>query len=173
MYCCNDTSIQNYKMISYKKIKEIQLDSSAPVSSYRSSAHGVYLNLLNEFDSKELFLLESLGPGSIDSKASLIGINPVLKIEVFDLIVTIYSNEKILKIIQLHFKRELLIESSANSLQYLLTNRKSIWSFLRLLDTKFEMIEGGVLAFSTFHTALSILSRIFLAMFRGIRQISV
>jgi len=150
MYCCNVTSIHQNIMITFKKNRDIQLAGLDLVTGYRSAAFGIYLNLLNEFDSKELFLLESLGPRSIDSKTSLIGINPVLNIEVFDLTVTISSNEEILKIIQFLYEGELLIESNESSLKYLLTNRKSIWNFLRLLDAKFKMIEGGVLAFTAF-----------------------
>lgn len=150
MYRCNDTSIQKYEMINFKKIKDIKLNGADTQAGNRSSAFAIYRNLLNEFDSKDLFLLESLGPGSIDSKTSLIGINPVLNIEIFDRIVTISGNEQLLKKIQLLYELESILESSTCMLRYRLTNRKAVWGFLRVLDAQFKMVDGGVLAFAAF-----------------------
>ena len=76
-------------MIEFKKVKTIQINGVDPSVGFRSTAFGVYLNLLEQFSSRELFLLESMGPSSIDTRVSLIGINPVLNIEVFDHIITI------------------------------------------------------------------------------------
>ena len=149
MYCCNDTSVHKYTMINYKNIKDIQIIGAEIGSGYRSSAFAIYSNLLHQFSSRELLLLESLGPGSIDSKTSLIGINPVLNLEVFDLIVKISGNEELLKRIQSIYKEEQLIEHSECMLRYIIKNRHSVWDFLRLLDGEFKAIEGGALAFTT------------------------
>jgi anthranilate synthase component 1 len=137
-------------MIKSKKVNDIQLDMKKMPTGYRSSAFGVYLNLLEKFDSKELVLLESLGPGSIDTKVSLIGINPVLHVEVFDQIVTISGNKELLKEIQLLYSEERLIEVGGQALKYQLASRNVVWGFLRALDDQFKTVEGGVLAFATF-----------------------
>ncbi|MEY3225343.1 MAG: hypothetical protein RL565_1533 [Pseudomonadota bacterium] len=150
MYCCTDTSIQNYIMIKSKKVNEIQIDGADPHLESRSTAFNIYLNLLERFDSRELFLLESLGPASIDTRTSLIGINQVLNIEVFDCIVTISGNEELLREIQSLYEGELLIESRLGMLRYQLISRNAIWNFLRLLDSRFRMVEGGVLASAVF-----------------------
>lgn len=97
-------------MIKSKKVNEIQIDGADPHLESRSTAFNIYLNLLERFDSRELFLLESLGPASIDTRTSLIGINQVLNIEVFDCIVTISGNEELLREIQSLYEGELLIE---------------------------------------------------------------
>lgn len=135
-------------MINYKNITDIQIIGEKMGSGYRSSAFAIYLNLSNQFSSRELLLLESLGPGSIDSKTSLIGVNPVLTLEVFDLMVIISGNEILLKTIRLIYKEESLIEDGACTLKYILKNRNSVWDFLRLLDGEFKTVEGGVLAFT-------------------------
>ena len=137
-------------MIEFKKVKNIQIDGADPDVGFRSTAFGVYLNLLEQFTSRELFLLESMGPSSIDTRASLIGINPVLNIEVFDHIITIAGNQQLLKKIELIYSEELLVDSSAYTLRYQLTSRNAIWDFLRLLDAQFKTVEEGVLAFSAF-----------------------
>jgi anthranilate synthase component 1 len=136
-------------MINFKNSQDIQISGTEAGLDYRSSAFSIYLNLLNLFNSRELLLLESLGPGSIDSKTSLIGINPVFNLEVFDLIVTITSNEELLKRIELIYQGELLIEHGVRTLRYKLKNRNSVWDFLRLLDSEFKTVDGGVLAFTT------------------------
>ena len=92
-------------MIKSKKINNINIYSDRQSSddcsndysdNYRTAAFYVYLNLLNSFESKELFLLESLGPKSVDSKKSMIGILPILKIEVTDCVITITGNTALL-----------------------------------------------------------------------------
>ena len=137
-------------MIEFKKMNTIQIDGVDPGMGFRSTAFGVYLNLLEQFGSRELFLLESMGPSSIDTRVSLIGINPVLNIEVFDRIISISGNQQLLKKIELIYSRELLVDSNTHILRYQLTSRNAVWDFLRLLDTQFEMVEDGVLAFSAF-----------------------
>jgi anthranilate synthase component 1 len=84
-------------MIEFKKVNAIQIEGVDLGMGLRSTAFGVYLNLLEQFGSRELFLLESMGPSSIDTRASLIGINPVLNIEVFDRIISISGNQQLLK----------------------------------------------------------------------------
>lgn len=137
-------------MINSKNINEIRLNGVKASTGFRSSAYGVYLNLLKRFDCKELLLLESLGPGSIDTKVSLIGINPVLKISVIDRIVSITGCHELLKKIQLLYEGEELVEFSGEVLRYQLTNRKAVWGFLRILDSQFKTVEGGILAFVAF-----------------------
>ena len=114
-------------MINFKKISNIRIDSNDKQLSYRSSAFGIYRNLLNKFDSKDLLLLESLGPGSSDSRTSLIGINPVLKIEVSDLIISIYGCEQLLQKVQALYSNEAMLDSSASLVRYQLKDRKAIW----------------------------------------------
>ena len=137
-------------MINFKKISNIRIDSNDKQLSYRSSAFGIYRNLLNKFDSKDLLLLESLGPGSSDSRTSLIGINPVLKIEVSDLIISIYGCEQLLQKVQALYSNEAMLDSSASLVRYQLKDRKAIWEFLRALDSQFESVKGGILAFVAF-----------------------
>ena len=137
-------------MIEFKKVNAIQIDGADPGMGLRSTAFGVYLNLLKQFCSRELFLLESMGPSSIDTRVSLIGINPVLNIEVFDCIISISGNQQLLKKIQLIYSGELLVDANTHRLKYQLTSRNAVWDFLRLLDTQFQMVEDGVLAFSAF-----------------------
>jgi anthranilate synthase component 1 len=137
-------------MIKSKKVSAIKLDGVNPHKGYRSAAFGVYLNLLDKFDSKELFLLESLGPGSIDTKVSLIGVNPVLNVKVFDRIVAISGNQELLKEIKLLYEGEILVESSGQMLRYQLGSRNAVWEFLRSLDDKFKAVEGGIFAFVAF-----------------------
>lgn len=137
-------------MIKSKNINDIKLSGVKPSTGFRSSAYGVYLNLLERFDSKELLLLESLGPGSIDTRVSMIGINPVLKIDVIDRIVTIKGCYELLIKIQLIYEGEELVEFSGEILRYRLTSRKAVWGFLRTLDNQFEAVEGGILAFVAF-----------------------
>lgn len=136
-------------MIKYKNSQDVQIIGAEIGLGYRHCAFAIYLNLLKQFKSAELLLLESLGPASIDSKTSLIGINPVLNIEVFDLSVTISGNEVLLKRMQLIYKKELLVECSPCTLRYVLKNRHSVWDFFRLLDSELNTVEGGVLAFTT------------------------
>lgn len=137
-------------MIKSKKVNDIQLDAVDVHVGFRSSAFGVYLNLLEKFDSKQLLLLESLGPGSIDTKVSLIGINQVLRVEVFDRMVTISGSCELLKEIRLLYEGEELIEASERTLRYQLASRNFVWSFLRSLDDQFKVVEGGVIAFAGF-----------------------
>jgi len=137
-------------MIKTKKVSSVQINGAIPEMGLRSTAFGVYLNLREKFDSRELFLLESLGPGSIDTKVSLIGISPALKIEVFDLIVSISGNAHLLNELRLIYKGESLIESRAGVLRYQLGRRNEIWDFLRLFDNEFKVHEKGVLAFGAF-----------------------
>lgn len=137
-------------MIKFKNSQDVQISGAEIGLGYRQCAFDIYLNLLDQFNSSDLLLLESLGPGSIDSKTSLIGINPVLNIEVVDLSVEISGNEVLLKKIQLIYKNELLVERSPCTLSYLLKNRNSVWDFLRLLDIELKTVEGGVLAFTAF-----------------------
>jgi anthranilate synthase component 1 len=137
-------------MIKSKNINDIKLSGVKSNTGFRSSAYGVYLNLLERFDSKELLLLESLGPGSVDTRVSLIGINPVLKIDVNDRIVSITGSHELLKKIQLIYEGEELVEFSGEVLRYQLTSRKAAWGFLRMLDNQFKTVEGGVLAFVAF-----------------------
>ncbi len=136
-------------MINFKNSQEIQISGAKVGSGFRSSAFAIYKNLLNLFNSRELLLLESLGSGSIDSKTFLIEINPVLNLEVADLMVTISGNDELLKIIRLIYKEEVLVERGECALKYVLKNRNSVWNFLRLLDSEFNTVEGGVLAFTT------------------------
>lgn len=137
-------------MIKSKKMNDIPLDVLEVHTGFRSSAFRVYLNLLEKFDSKELLLLESLGPGSIDTKVSLIGINPVLRVEVFDRIVTLSGSHELLKEIRLLYEGETLIEASGQALKYQLSSRNVVWGFLRSLDDQFNMVEGGAIAFAGF-----------------------
>jgi len=139
------------KMINFKKINEISLEGAiTELGDYRPAAFGIYLNLLNVFNCKELLLLESLAPGSIDSRVSLVGINPVLRMEVFDLIVTISGNEQILNKIRLIYEKENFLESSAFILRYRLPDRKAVWDYLRMFDDQFKKVDGGILAFTAF-----------------------
>lgn len=137
-------------MFKLKKVTPVEIEGANPCLGLRSTAFGVYLNLLEKFNSRQLFLLESLGPGSIDTKVSLIGINPVFKIDVIDDIVRISGNQQLLEKLQLVLKGEFLLESSVEVLSYRLTSRKAIWGFLRTLDIEFKMVEKGVLAFGAF-----------------------
>ncbi|WP_114636779.1 hypothetical protein [Polynucleobacter necessarius] len=114
-----------------KKVILVEIEGANPFSGLRSTAFGVYLNLLEKFDSRQLFLFESLGPESIDTKVSLIGINPVFKIDVIDDIVRISGNQQLLEKLQLIFKGEFLLEPSAGVLSYRLTCRKAIWDFFK------------------------------------------
>ena len=138
-------------MIKFKHTKELNLSGLAlAADGFRSLAFGIYRNLLNQFDSKQLMLLESLGPSSIDSRRSLIGINPVLEIDITDQIVSIRGNREILTSVRAIYEDSCLLESGLNELQYGLSDRKSVWNFLRLLDDQFREIDGGVYAFSIF-----------------------
>ena len=138
-------------MIIYKQIKELDFSGfERGADGFRSLAFQIYRNLLNEFDSKELMLLESLGLSAIDSRRSLIGINRVLEINVTDQIIIIRGNPQILARIRRIYRDSYLLESEENALQYRLTDRRSVWDFLRLLDFQFREIDGGVYAFSIF-----------------------
>lgn len=138
-------------MITYKKSTSIQMSGvKTECMDYRSAAFGFYRNLLAEFDSKNMVLMESLGHRSHDSKVSMVGIDPVLNIKVFNCTVTIIGNNELINSIRLLYGNEHLIASSAQTLQYQLVERKSVWDFLRLLDSQFQGIKDGVLAFVTF-----------------------
>lgn len=138
-------------MITYKQTNELDVSGlGLAADGYRSLAFGVYQNLLDQFDGKQLMLLESLGPSSTDSRSSLIGINPVLEIGVTDTIVNIRGNREILTSVKAIYQDSCLLESGVNALQYLLPDRRSVWNFLRLLDNQFREIDGGVYAFSVF-----------------------
>lgn len=151
MYCCNDTSVQQKDMITSKKTQEIQPNNlMLSEIGYLPLAFSAYINLLNDFDSRDLVLMESLGPSSNETKISLIGINPVLNIKIFDTDVVITGNEFLLIKIRSIYSTQNLEYSSTSLLQYKLNERKGIWDFLRLLDHEFKQVEGGILAFTTF-----------------------
>lgn len=146
-------------MIKSKKINNINIYSDRQSSddcsndysdNYRTAAFDVYLNLLNSFESKELFLLESLGPKSVDSKKSMIGILPILKIEVTDCFITITGNTALLGWCKTLFVEQKLIETTISFLRYQLLERSEVWEYLRFLDAHFKTSDGGVLAFATF-----------------------
>lgn len=142
-------------MIKSKKINNINIHSDRHCSNdyrhdYRTVAFDVYLNLLKTFNSKEMFLLESLGPKSIDSKKSMIGILPILKIEITDCIITITGNKTLLDRYRALFVEEELIEATVSYLRYQLFERSEVWKYLRALDDHFKTSEGGILAFATF-----------------------
>jgi len=138
-------------MISYKKSTVIKLSSVPPEGmGYRSAAFCFYNNLLAEFRSENLVLMESLGPGSPDSKVSLVGIDPALKIEVYDCIVTIAGNSQLINKIRSIYDGQHLVTSNDQYLQYQLIERNEIWDFLRLLDSELKGVEDGVMAFVIF-----------------------
>ena len=137
-------------MIQSKIIKEIELGGNNANVGNRASAYGVYLNLLEKFDSTELLLLESLGPSSLDTRSSLIGINPVLHLEVIDRSITITGSEALLKKIRLLYSTADLIEYDEQVLRYQISCRNAVWEFLRTLDDEFRVVKDGIMAFTAF-----------------------
>ena len=142
---------KDIKMISHKQSTAIKIDSVLTEGmGYRSAAFSFYINLLAEFRSEDLVLMESLGPGSPDSRISLVGIDPAIKIEVYDCTVSIAGNSKLINKIQSIYDGQHLITTTDQFLQYQLIERNEIWDFLRILDSEFQGVKGGVLAFSIF-----------------------
>lgn len=138
-------------MICYKKSTVIKKKCNAlTATGYRSAAYGFYNNLLAEFLSEDMVLMESLGPGSPDSRVSLVGIDPALKIEVHGCIVRITGNSQLIHKIRCIYDGQHLVTSNDQCLQYQLVERNEIWDFLRLLDSEFQNVKGGVLSFAIF-----------------------
>ena len=133
-------------MIYSKNVRSIKFHREQ-VNDFRPQAFGIYLKLLRKYQAEELLLLESLGNNEIDSRASLIGIKPLLSIEVSDCLITIRGNPLLLQEVSLIYKGETLVDSGADFLYYRISVRNRIWDFLRKIDCRFNAIEGGVLAF--------------------------
>ena len=135
-------------MINSKKTIPIKLKiDNEELGDLRKRAFDVYQNLLTNYKSNELLLLESLGVNSIDSRVSVIGVNPALNLSVKDCEITINGNLQLLKKIAAIYKDEELIDSSDQSLVYQIPNKKLIWDFLRKIDNSFKSVDGGIMAF--------------------------
>ena len=134
-------------MIKSKKVSYLFDGGMDQSLDCRHMAYGTYLNLLTEYGGDKMLLLESLGPNTVDSRVSLIGINPVFNIAVQDCEVTISGNETLLEAMRPIFQAEKIIGSSATKLKYAIPKRVMIWNFLRKIDSELKSIEGGILAF--------------------------
>lgn len=112
-------------------IKILTTTTDVPLdgSDLRENAFLIYRKLLKNFDSDQLMLLESLGINSVDSRVSMVGINPIITVNVKNKTISIHSNHILLK--------ELNIADSIASLQtttlslsvYQLVDKKMVWQF--------------------------------------------
>ena len=137
-------------MIKSQKINKINIQAFEGCSDYRKLAFGIYKNLLDAFSSKDLLLLESLGPKSSDAKRSMIGIMPIMKIEVINHVITIIGNNDLLDVYKSLFGDTYLIYSADEILRYQLADRTQIWDHLRVFDVQFKAQNNRILAFATF-----------------------
>lgn len=75
-------------------IKILTTTTDVPLdgSDLRENAFLIYRKLLKNFDSDQLMLLESLGINSVDSRVSMVGINPIITVNVKNKTISIHSN---------------------------------------------------------------------------------
>lgn len=136
-------------------IKILTTTTDVPLdgSDLRENAFLIYRKLLKNFDSDQLMLLESLGINSVDSRVSMVSINPVITVNVKNKTISIHSNPILLK--------ELNIADSIASLQtttlslsvYQLVDKKMVWQFLKEFEKNFSQVpthQCGIMAFSCF-----------------------
>lgn len=144
-------------MINLKKTTLIHTQFlSKKTNNFKEEVFEIYKKLMTLYDQKDLFLFESLGLNSIDSKVSMIGVNPVLSIEVINCEITFISNNDVLNKIAEIYSDEKLFFIGHRILQYKINHRKLIWNFLRKIDQNLRSIDGGVistisLSYNTIH----------------------
>ncbi|WP_341659703.1 anthranilate synthase component I family protein [Vibrio sp.] len=135
------------------EIKTTTTDVPLRGADLRENAFTIYQSLLESFDTDELMLLESLGINSVDSRVSMIGINPVFTINIKDRVVTIQSNTEFLHKIKIHDDIASLIESSCDISFYQLKDKNLVWEFLKDLEKNFIQVpkdKYGILTFCCF-----------------------
>lgn len=138
-------------MIRYTNVSNIDITSlSISTGNAIEQAFPIYLNLLNDYQSEQLLLLESGIAKSIESRVSIIGIHPVLRITVTNVDVTIWANAHIQKRIKNLYANVPYVELGADKTRFQLQKRADVWGFLRVLDDQFKVVDGGVHVFSAF-----------------------
>lgn len=99
-----------------------------------------YICFNSKFNKEEIFLLESMGLNTVDSKESIIGVNKLLNIQVKNKTVSITGEDKIKDFIYDRVKNYYKC-SNNNSLDVLLEERKKIWDLLRFLENILKIVE--------------------------------
>lgn len=120
---------------------------------FRPNAFPIYQSLLNSFNSGDLLLLESLGKNSVDSRVSMIGINPVLTLAIKDRFISLHSSSELLTRLRFRSADVTIIRTSNSVIEYQLPNRSSVWTFLRNFESQWSEVPGcatGVLSFACF-----------------------
>lgn len=113
----------------------------------------IYQKLLNSYSDDDLILLESLGINSVDSRVSMIGINPVVTVTVRDCIVRIQANSQLLSLLKIEDHQITLQHTSPSIYEYRLADKKSAWHFIKLFEKHFTAIPAqpnGIAAFACF-----------------------
>lgn len=119
----------------------------------RGSAFDVYCRLLSAYPENQLLLLESLGSNAVDARVSLIGVNPILTLEVKDRVISIEGHEVLVESLASAAGRFACTQRDRHSLNYTLNDRPEVWEFLRFFERQFSEApksSEGIMVFSCF-----------------------
>ena len=135
------------------KVLTTTTDVSLDGGDLRGNAFSIYQELLSNFDSDKLMLLESLGINSVDSRVSMVGINPVITVNIKNKTISIHSNTNLLKELKIADSIASIHKTSSTTSVYELIDKKMVWQFLKEFEKNFVQVPAhkyGILTFSCF-----------------------
>ncbi|HEX2580880.1 MAG TPA: anthranilate synthase component I family protein [Dongiaceae bacterium] len=115
------------------------LPISLPCENLLEYGLPIYRALLTRFPEEQIVLLESLGRHSVDARSTLIGLNPVLSLEVRGTEVCIQGAPSLLPPVEAALRGHDGGMTAIGRLEYVLPERSAIWDFLRQFESAFAV----------------------------------
>ncbi|KXZ66161.1 anthranilate synthase component I family protein [Acinetobacter venetianus] len=95
------------------------------------------------FDKEEVFLLESMGVNSVDSKESIIGVNKLLNIQVVNEKLFVTGASCLRELIYKEIMKKYEFINSSNSLDIFLKEKNDVWDLLRHIENALKIVNSN------------------------------